>query len=144
MRARASEVYDGASDDDVELASEAFDRAKAWLGAASSLTAESFALEEATESRDAAMRRRNPRLGLGATPKRRMESRADAAGAALARSVARARRDAATRAATEATIGDESESDSENDRARASGRGSKRAGGSVYDRGVGTKGKRAR
>ena len=144
MPARASAREADESEDDVELASEAFDRAKAWLGAAASLTAESFAREEGEASADAVMRRRNPRLGLGATPKRRVDARADAAGAALARSVARARRDAAARAEVEAANGGGSESESENDRARASGRGSKRAGGSVYDRGGGTKGKKAR
>ena len=127
---------------DVRCVDAAFERAKSWLGASSGPSAMAFAAFAAEESATAALRRRHPRLGLGATPRRRASDSVAMRGIerALTKSAART---AAERRRNETNVeASESESESEDDRVKMVSRGGKRRGGSVYDDGGGRRGKR--
>ena len=121
-----------AQDTEVYANGVAFARAASWLGASASLTHETFA---ALETSDAVQTvgYRAPRLGLGATHKKRaVEAHNAATHKALTKSVARQKYALERKAREEAAAAEESESDSEDDRSKAMERGKKSRG--VYGR----------
>ena len=110
----------------------AFSRAASWLGASASLTHETFAELETSEHVQT-IGYRTPRLGLGATHKKRaVEAHNAATHKALTKSVARQQYALERKAREEALAAEESDSDSEDDRSKALERGKKSRG--VYGR----------
>ena len=110
----------------------AFSRAASWLGASASLTHETFAALETSEHVQT-IGYRTPRLGLGATHKKRaVEAHNAATHKALTKSVARQQYALERKAREEALAAEESDSDSEDDRSKALERGKKSRG--VYGR----------
>lgn len=118
----------------------AFSRAASWLGASASLTHETFAELETSEHVQT-IGYRTPRLGLGATHKKRaVEAHNAATHKALTKSVARQQYALERKAREEALAAEESDSDSEDDRSKALERGKKSRG--VYGRDVPSKKKK--
>jgi hypothetical protein len=123
-----------AQDEDTEVYANgvAFSRAASWLGASASLTHETFAALETSEHVQT-IGYRTPRLGLGATHKKRaVEAHNAATHKALTKSVARQQYALERKAREEALAAEESDSDSEDDRSKALERGKKSRG--VYGR----------
>ena len=123
-----------AQDEDTEVYANgvAFSRAASWLGASASLTHETFAELETSEHVQT-IGYRTPRLGLGATHKKRaVEAHNAATHKALTKSVARQQYALERKAREEALAAEESDSDSEDDRSKALERGKKSRG--VYGR----------
>lgn len=123
-----------AQDEDTEVYANgvAFSRAASWLGASASLTHETFAELETSEHVQT-IGYRTPRLGLGATHKKRaVEAHNAATHKALTKSVARQQYALERKAREEALAAEESDSDSEDDRSKALERGNKSRG--VYGR----------
>ena len=140
--ARAAARTDDADDDDDATAQDedtevyangvAFSRAASWLGASASLTHETFAELETSEHVQT-IGYRTPRLGLGATHKKRaVEAHNAATHKALTKSVARQQYALERKAREEALAAEESDSDSEDERSKALERGKKSRG--VYGR----------
>ena len=132
--AAAADASAAAQDEDTEVYANgvAFSRAASWLGASASLTHETFAALETSEHVQT-IGYRTPRLGLGATHKKRaVEAHNAATHKALTKSVARQQYALERKAREEALAAEESDSDSEDDRSKALERGKKSRG--VYGR----------
>lgn len=128
--AAADDASAAAQDEDTEVYANgvAFSRAASWLGASASLTHETFAELETSEHVQT-IGYRTPRLGLGATHKKRaVEAHNAATHKALTKSVARQQYALERKAREEALAAEESDSDSEDDRSKALERGKKSRG----------------